>query len=724
MMRKIVTTYLALILLITSAIAQNQIKGHITGANGQPVIGANIYILDSYDGTASSPDGSFSFSTAEKGEQILVASAVGYQDFQEKIIIENQSDIINIIMREETKRLDDLVITAGVFDASDEKKSVALKPLDIVTTAGATADIPGVLNTLPGTQTVGETGRLFVRGGDDHETRNYIDGIMVSNPYGLTPSNIPSRMRFSPFLFSGTTFSTGGYSAEYGQALSGTLNLKTDNEALQTQTDLSFMTVGGGVAHTQKWEKKSIFFETFYVDLTPYYWLIPQRTDWERAPQSWQNTFMFRQKTGTQGNLKIFYSGEMSKMDLYQPSYLNVNDQVRVNMTNQYHYLNANYKGILQKYWMVDAGISNTWSRDKINMGTLNSDKMLNNLHFKFTTIFDKGKVASFKIGTDVYQYNYRLSTIFSNETASSERDIKEVIAALYLESNIYFSKKIIGVIGGRWEHSTLSKKSMISPRVSLAYRTGKFSQISFATGLYHQRPDAQYLTYNNQLQDERAIHYILNFQYSKDQRTFRAEVYYKDYDRLVRFDQTGYTNYINIRNSGYGHAGGLDVFWRDSKTFRNVDYWLSYSYLDTKRLYKDYPVKSVPHFASAHNVSFVYKHFIEPIQTQAGVTYSYGSGRPYNDPNSELFNAGKTPDYHDLSMNFSYLVRTNFIIHFSVTNILGRDNIFGYQYSMIPEEDGNYSSIPVGQPAKRFLFLGVFITLTKDNNTNQLRNL
>jgi outer membrane cobalamin receptor len=264
----------------------------------------------------------------------------------------------------------------------------------------------------------------------------------------------------------------------------------------------------------------------------------------------------------------------------------------------------------------------------------------------------------------------------------------------------------------------------MISPRISLAYKTGKFSQMSLATGLYHQRPNAQILTYNNQLQDERAQHYILNFQYSKELRTFRAEVYYKNYQQLVRFQQEDLTNYIHLNNNGHGYAGGLDIFWRDGKTFRNVDYWLSYSYLDTKRLYRDYPVESVPYFASAHNLSFVYKHFIEPIRTQVGLTYAFGSGRPYNDPNSDAFNAGVTPAYHDLSMNFSYLVRTNFIIHFSVTNILGRDNIFGYQYSLVPDENGSYSGIPVGQPAKRFLFLGVFITLTKDNTTNQLRNL
>ena len=708
----------------TIAPVQNQLQGYVSDANGQPVPGVNIYILDSYDGAASSVDGSFSFQTDTRGDQVLVASSIGFSEFRQKVDVDHSTDKIRIVLKEETQRLDDLVITAGMFDASDEKKSVILKPLDIVTTAGATADIPGVLNTLPGTQTVGETGRLFVRGGTDSETKNYIDGMLVSQPYGLAPNNIPSRMRFSPFLFSGTTFSTGGYSAEYGQALSGTLNLKTDDEAIQTQTDLSFMTVGGGIAHTRKWEKNSIFFETFYANLAPYYWLVPQRTEWERAPSSWQNTFMLRQKVGEKGNLKVFYSGDMSKMNLNQPSLPDVTEQVNVDLSNQYHYLNANYKGILKKYWMVDAGLSNTWSRDKMSMDYYSSDAALQNLHFKFTTIFDKGRTASLKIGTDVFRNDYKENMAMAPENEPIKQQMEEWVPALYLESNIYFSTKFIGVIGGRWEYATLSGHSMVSPRVSLAYKTGDFSQVSLAAGSYHQRPETRYLIFNDNLKDEKAFHYILNFQYSRDNRTFRAEAYYKDYNRLVRYDTTGFTAYRNVNNNGYGYAGGIDIFWRDSQTFRNVDYWLSYSYLDTKRLYRDFPLESIPSFASKHNFSFVYKHFIPLIQTQIGITYSFASPRPYNDPNTGLFNSKRTPAYHDLSMNFSYLVKTNFIIHLSVTNVLGRENIYGYQYSLMPDDNGTFTGVPVGQPAKRFIFLGVFITLSKDNASNQLRNL
>ena len=42
--------------------------------------------------------------------------------------------------------------------------------------------------------------------------------------------DVPGRGRFSPFMFGGTVFSTGGYSAEYGQALSGVINIITKRD--------------------------------------------------------------------------------------------------------------------------------------------------------------------------------------------------------------------------------------------------------------------------------------------------------------------------------------------------------------------------------------------------------------------------------------------------------------------------------------------------------------
>jgi hypothetical protein len=78
------------------------------------------------------------------------------------------------------------------------KQEWRLKTLDIVTTAGSAGNIIAALH-LPGTQSVGEDGRLFVRGGE-MKPQTFVDGIRVAQPYNATIGNVPTRGRFSPFV--------------------------------------------------------------------------------------------------------------------------------------------------------------------------------------------------------------------------------------------------------------------------------------------------------------------------------------------------------------------------------------------------------------------------------------------------------------------------------------------------------------------------------------------
>ncbi len=79
---------LSLISLLSSFIfGQTKISGKITDEANQPLPGANIYLKDTYDGTSSEADGTFSFTSNGEGEFVLVISFVGYQSYSEKIIL-------------------------------------------------------------------------------------------------------------------------------------------------------------------------------------------------------------------------------------------------------------------------------------------------------------------------------------------------------------------------------------------------------------------------------------------------------------------------------------------------------------------------------------------------------------------------------------------------------------------------------------------------------------
>src|SRR5690606_30586834 len=217
--------------------AQSTVSGTVTDAKNNPIEGANVYIQGTYDGASTDREGKFSFESYEEGTQTLVVSMLSFEPHYEVGDVSYFKNL-SIKLVESINSLSGVTLTAGTFEAGDNSKVSVLKPLDIVTTAGAAGDFVGALQTLPGTSTVNEDGRLFVRGGTAGETQVFIDGLRVFQPFNATANNIPTRGRFSPFLFKGITFSTGGYSAEYGQALSSVLLLNTTDVPDQEKTDI------------------------------------------------------------------------------------------------------------------------------------------------------------------------------------------------------------------------------------------------------------------------------------------------------------------------------------------------------------------------------------------------------------------------------------------------------------------------------------------------------
>jgi hypothetical protein len=708
--------------LATLAMAQTKVSGKVTDEKGEPIIGANIVIKNSYDGMSTGADGSFKFTTTETGKQILVVSSIGFNVSELEIDLQGKDVEVNISLKEEFNELEAVVISAGSFTAGEENRRTILKAVDIATTAGATADIAGALNTLPGTTKVGETGRLFVRGGVDSEARTFIDGMAVLNSYETSAPNTPTRSRFMPFMFKGTSFSTGGYSAEYGQALSSALVLNSKDKAEMNQTDIGILSVGGEVAHTQVFDKSSLSAKIGYTDISPYYKLIDQRVDWKDPYKSLVGNAAFRQQIGSNGGyLKIYGNYSKATLAMYEHDIAEPQNKQLYENSNEYAYGNAAYQQPLNEKWSVRGGLSYTYNDNAVKIDGNPMRELEKGAHAKAVVENSLTDKIDIRFGTEILTRDYVASRYDEESDQVQSLGFDEFISGTFVESEIYLSNTIVARVGARLEYNNLTDKSSVDPRISIAYKPFEKGQFSFAYGKFRQTAKNQYVRVNTELNNEKAEHFILNYQVITDNRTFRVETYYKKYADLVKF---GNSEQTIINNKGNGFARGAEVFWRDSKTVKNVDYWISYSFLDTKRDYLNYPYEAMPTYASKHNFSVVYKHFINKLKSQVGVTYSYGSPRPYNNPNEENFNAGRTPSYQDLSANIAYLPKNWLIVYVSCTNLLGRDNIFGYEYSDTPDANGVYASRAIMQPARHFLLVGIFITLSKNKSVNQLPNL
>jgi hypothetical protein len=713
---------LAILLFSVTLFSQTAVSGKVVDEKGNPIGGANVFIEGTYDGTSSSGTGDFTFTTTATGSQTLVVSFLENETTKMIIDVSNFKNKI-IKLRDNVNALDAVIITAGNLEAGDKARVSVLKPLDIVTTAGSAGNIIAALQTLPGTQNVGEDGRLFVRGGEANETQTFVDGIRVAQPYGASAQNLPTRGRFSPFLFNGISFSTGGYSAEYGEALSSVLLLNTQDEPDQNKTEISVMTVGVGLGNTQKWKKSSLSINTAYINLAPYQAAVKQKVDWNRPYQSLSGETVYRYNFNN-GILKLYAAFDAAKFDINQEN-INSTQKTRVDLNNTNVYFNASYKGAFGSNWQITSGLSYGYSKNNIKLDStaVANDENAAHLKLKLKKSFSDRVKLSFGADYFITKFNEDFK---ENLGPGNSNGYNSNLAAVYTEADIFFSKKFAAKAGLRASYNDLLNETAIVPRISLAYKMAKNSQLSLAYGNFTQTPNVDYIKYSkfHQFESEKASHYILNYQYNKNGKTFRAEAYYKDYSNLVKYDTPSIRYNSLFNNKGSGYAKGLDLFWRDGKSIKNLEYWVSYSYIHTQRDYKNFSAQVTPNFVADHSLSIVTKYWIDDWKSQIGFTNLYSSGRPYNNPNETEFMNGKTKSYHSLSFNWAYLLTSQKILYFSVSNILGSQNVYGYDYAKNPNTAGVYNRTAITPTADRFFFLGFFWTISNNKKENQLKNL
>lgn len=718
---KAITT--VLLSLITISIgAQTTISGTVLDNKNSPIEGANVYLDGTYDGASTDELGKFSFETSETGTQNLIVSMISYETYMQAGDVSYLKDL-TVQLQEAINQLTGVTLTAGSFQAGDNSKVSVLKPLDIVTTAGAAGDFVGALQTLPGTSNVSEDGRLFVRGGQAGETQVFIDGLRVFQPFNATANNIPTRGRFSPFLFKGITFSTGGYSAEYGQALSSVLLLNTTDEPDQEKTDISVLSVGGGIGRTEIWGNKSLSVNAQYINLAPYQWLIPneQGARWNKPYESFSGEAVYRSKT--ENGIFKFYTGfNQANVDLDQED-INFEDFVNFRLKNSNFYANTSYKHFFDKEWTLTAGAS--VSSDRNDIGFEENDIEVNETagHLKVKVKKTFSSRFQLNMGVEHFITDYQ-DNLTNADSFTFESGFNDNLSSGYAEADIFFSNKFAMKLGVRGEHSSILDDSNIAPRVSLAYKSSEKGQFSLAYGDFYQNPLNESLKFDQNLNFEKTAHYILNYQYLSDGKTFRAEAYYKDYDGLVKFNTEMPQFNSEFNNLGNGYATGIDIFWRDNKSIKNLDYWASYSYLNTERDFRNFREKATPNFAPAHSLSLVTKYWVGDWRSQIGVSYNHGSGRPYDNPNTPQFLAEKTKAFNSLNMNWAYLISQQKILFFSVSNITGFKNVNGYQYADTPNVDGIFNRRAIRPTANAFFVVGFFWTISDDKSSNQLDNL
>jgi len=681
--------------------AQTHVTGFIKTSKGKAVPNASISIKNSYDGTSSDSTGHFDFTTTEKGKQVLVFSALNFDKDSLLVTIEGKLMNLNLLMKEVVNELEAVTISAGTYTTGDAKKGAVLSSIDIATLAGSRADVIAAMQTLPGAQAAGSESGLFVRGGTAAETKTYFDGMLVKSPFNATVPNQASRGRLSPFLFKGTSFSSGGYSAQYGQALSSALVLESTDLPEKTTTGITLLSVGGGMDQNIRFKNSAVILGGYYYNLAAAYSVFKQQqNNFIRAPEQLGGSFQYKAKTSGSGMFKFYAAYGVSQLSLNSP---NINVPASPNYfsnDNSNIYLNSTYKEYLNASWKLEAGFSYNRDQDKGLMVQDNYKRTDKLLEGRATMTHYYGRLSNFKFGAETF------NTGRAESLNTLGRSYTDQLSAAFAETDIFLSSKVVTRIGVRTEYSSYLNRYNVAPRLSLGYKTSAASQLSFAYGRFFQNPEDSYLI-QKPLDYEQADHYILKYELNLADRLFRVEGYYKDYANLTKVNGT------SLDNSGNGYARGFELFLKDKKTIPNGDFWISYSFLDSKRNFANYPVLATPAFAARHTASIVAKQFIPAINSQIGATYVFASGRTYVNPNNPVYLGDKTKSSNNLSLSLSYLThvfKQFTVLYLNASNVAGFKNIYGYQYSA----DGlNRRAI---QPSsRRDLIIGLIMTIGDD---------
>ena len=218
------------LLLLTSSVyggVTGKISGVVVEETGEPVIGATVRVVGTNIATQTDIDGEYFMINVPSGKYDIMVTTVGYETFTKKEIrvLVDLTTPVDFKLTEGTVELHQQVEVVGTTPViqKDLTSSRVIYTADRLRTLPNIITIQSVLTNYPGV-VVGADNDLHVRGGRSGEISYYYDGFSVQDPFVNN-----SGIRIMPNALEELTLTSGGYDAEYGEALSGVVSAVTRN---------------------------------------------------------------------------------------------------------------------------------------------------------------------------------------------------------------------------------------------------------------------------------------------------------------------------------------------------------------------------------------------------------------------------------------------------------------------------------------------------------------
>ncbi len=703
----IVFVYAALVLNIYSQ-TPAVIEGIVTGDNNEPLPYVNVYIAGTFDGSMTAEDGSFSFITKKTGEVELVASIVGYEQHTRTLNLEESKHYTYTIrLRSKALETQTVVISASSY-GTEEGKGLVVSPMDILMTPGGAADIFQTLKTLPGLTQVSESAELYVRGGNPTETVTLLDGASLYHPYTFESAYGGLFSNINTNIIRGMYFSSGGFSAKYGNVLSGVLDMQTHNEPAHTAYNIGLNLAGGGLsAHVPvAGSRLGVRVDARQSYTGPVMWLNGSQDEFTVMPRSRDIGALVSGRYSDTGRIKLYMLAAQDKQGVHvrRAEYNGAFDGESGNYLINLHHSDAITSRLVARTSLSASRYTGLWKLGVLDLERADDVyKIRTDAEYFYSSKWRLLFGAEAEYRTFSYMgripdedYNIRPgapSTVIDVEYGGSRTG---GYAELELPG-LFGYRNLSAVAGVRFDYIDELDLLWFDPRVTLGYAVGSNSTVRTSFGIFQQTPDPRLYDPalgNPDLKPMRAVHYIAAYDYAPSSNTnFRVELYHKEYDRLPLEHPE-----LNYDNGGYGYARGIDIMAK-GRLLPRLEGWISYGFVDTKRKWLDYEEYAPSSYDVTHNLTLIATYRITDA-FRTGVNFKYATGRPFTPVTGSVYreeydvyepvygpkNSERYNNFRRLDLRFMYF-RQLFGRYFTVffleaINVLDINNLFGYTFS------------------------------------------
>ncbi|HMZ05258.1 MAG TPA: TonB-dependent receptor [bacterium] len=598
MNKMLVKNLFFLALFVTVAVVNSQETGVITGVvidakTKEYLAGVNVQILGTTRGTVADINGQYRLDKLADGTYRLQFSLIGYAPLikTDVIVTGNKPFRLNVAMEAESIEGDEVIVTAGYFEEQYQTKTSTanLSREEIRRFPGGFEDVVQTVATLPGVAVNGGGGRndLLVRGGGPSENLYIVNGLEIPNinHFGTQGNNGGSLSFINLDFVDNVDFSTGGFSARYGDKMSSVTQLtlrsgrddRIGGKGLVSATQFGVNTEGplgkrGNFIMSARRSYLDFIFKAAGFAFVPRYTDFNMIGQYEPSPR---DKFTFLALTALDDVSK---NNEKRKDRIFNSGLLDNEQFIQV--------VGAGYQHNLEKgFWQVTANVNFSGYRFSQKDTTLreyyNSRANEVETNASVQRYFVINKSMGILTGLSMKFVNNRNETVFGDTIVDRNGNripadslglagLDETRASAYkyggfTEMDWVVSPRLNANAGLRVDrYSALKKTTYVAPRLAFKYKISDKSNLKLSGGTYYQSPSYVWLVNpaNKKLKALRNDMVVAGAdRLLRPDVKLSIETYYKKYSHLPTGTQKGINDYIVITSTGTGFGGREDNF-------------------------------------------------------------------------------------------------------------------------------------------------------------------